>query len=363
MSYLDAFHWEAGEEHSAWLNILGSNQPVSDGPSVTGTIGGAYSKRIVFDGSDNFEAQNVDIYTRAASTTPMLIGMAMQIDDLSLFDEMSFYLQVDGTSSDGYIGWTIESNGGITIRVGTSDGASFDNGASVGAAPAGTFVEGIRNYISLRVVADPSSGEIQLAVNNTTHLDLTGINTWDAPPGSPATSWGWGAYLSSAAGASSEPLIIDDHVLADDMAAPFTPKIHAALVPTGVTADNDGTVFGGAGDAALATDEIPGTSADGFTLDVNGDIQGLSMADFDAGAAGAIAYVQVFGQMGDTAAGSETVRVNVNDGTSETTGTSLGMSADFAVRELTALDEASPSAGGWDDTKLDAMHIELERTA
>ena len=356
MPYVKRLHWEHGEDHPEMSNI-DTPLPISDGVSAADSYSGTYCHHVEFGAGDDWTIYDLDASDRAATATPVLFGCALKLSSLTALDWDIKVLSVVGRgSSTTYINLAIQANGSIAV-IGPATGISSTT-PLLGATAAGVIQPDTWHYISVRVVFDNSVGEVQIHVDGVEVFNQTGIDTWYS--GSIGTLWGWGATFQAATAGTGD-LWLDDIVLAEDMAAPFPPQLHEALVPTGVTASNDGTVFGGAPNAAAATDEIPGTSADGFTLDAVNDLQGLSFPS--RAGSGTITGVQVWGQVGDAAAGSEELVCDLNDGTATESGSAIALGTSFVSRALTALLNDPPSGGSWDDTKLDALTVEFERTA
>lgn len=362
MPILDEIHFEAGEEDPLFMSSGESNPPVSDAVSATDAIDGGYSKRIVFGSGDNWGHVRGGAYNRAATLDPMLWGFWVWCDAWADLDEASFWLSVPTSSQTAEIGFSVNVfSGVITARCGNSTGASFNANASLGASGGGNFPDSTPVFVSIRVIlGDGTDGEFVVDVNGTNVLNLVGIDT-NRVIGTPnQTGWGPNVYLSSRSG-GTPVFIFDNLIFGQAEASPIRPRRFEVLLPNGVTADNDGTIIGAelTADAALA--KIPASAADGITLDLVNDIQGLTFPSRVG--TGTIRTVRGWGAVGDSASGSEQLRANLNDGTTEDTGDNLVLTSAFDAQPLTEIFEVTPTGGAWDDTALDSTHLELERTA
>ena len=364
MTELAAYHFETGENHAVFAN-LDSSPPALEEVTSTGAIGGNFSKHLSFNSSDYYHVSPGFVYNRAAATTAMLMAFAVQFEDLPSMRYMQFSLASDRASGSYYpvLWFSIGTNGAISCYRACQSAfpsTTYTFFELLGTTDPGVITAGARHFISARGIIDDTVGEVQLEVDGAVVLSVAG-DTRHNSAGPADTGWGWSIYFGSISGVSGVEVWLDDFVIAEDEAAATRPRQHAALVPDGVTADNAGTVFGGAADAAAATDEIPGTSADGFTLDAVG-IQGLTFGAFPVSGA-TIHSVQAFGQVGDSAAGAETVVARLGDGTTETADKAIPVSASFVAQPLTDLLDQAPSGGDWTETLVNASYVEIERTS
>lgn len=199
-----------------------------------------------------------------------------------------------------------------------------------------------------------------MRVNGATVVSASGLDTNHT--GSVGTSWGWQLLFSSVPSGlvGTVDLRMSNLTFAQDgTLADLKPQRYKAYVPDGVTAANDGVIFGGAPTKQAALGEIPGTSADGINLNSSGHSQGLT---YPTPSETNIRTVHAMGQVGDSAAGSEQFRCDIGDGVGTDTGPTLGATASFAGRRLSNFVHTPPGAASWDAAAAD-LTATLVRTA
>lgn len=357
MPYVDRLHWEHGEQHPEFVN-LDSSPPIVDEVTAADAYSGGYCQHWQFGASDDVLISSSS-YTKTGAADAVLLGAAIKISDLTQFDYIyPLIFAHTTTSGTTHVGIRINPDGSVAIGRPSTNLSGALLASSFVASPSGVIQPGTWHYVSARLVVDNSAGECQVRVDGAEVAAVSGVDT--NASGTLTTAWGFAMILETGTGNSGD-IWVDDMVAAQDMAEPFKPQMHEALSPNGVTASNDGTVFGGAADAAAATDEIPGTATDGFTLDAVNDLQGLSFPSRTQ--AGTITGVQVWGQVGDQAAGSEELTCNVDDGTAVEAGAPVPLNSAFASQRLSALLNEPPSGSSWSDVLFDALTVEFERTA
>jgi hypothetical protein len=358
---IDAFHWEAGEDHAEWTN-LDATLPTTDEVTNVGADDGTFCKHLVFGSSHDFEASWFEKYDRATVGTAVLFQVTLRIDDLTDLDSNVYmvHCQRDTGGDGGLAGIKINANGSIDAMVFSSQSIQqvAGSGTVLASSAAGVVGNDAKTVVTCRVVFDNSAGEIQVKVGQGEVLTVTGEDTYRGP-GNPGTVWGFGLFLSSVTFGSVDARFSQCTIAEDGDLADFAPKHYQGYASDGVTTDNDGTIFGGEATADAALGAIPAVDTDGITLDNVNDAQGLT---FPTPTETGIDTVQLWGAVGDDAAGSEVLRVDLADGTATETGSAIPLSADFGAVALTELLTSPPGAASWDAAKAD-LEGTLVRTA
>lgn len=365
MPIVEAFTWETGAEPGI-SNVLTSGQPVSVSVETAAPLSGFGSYRVEFGSNDRYQRLSSASLPRDSVADYIGIMTRFKISHVPSMSDTAIYLRAttDGSSNVSLVGVAVEPDGSLRFLEGNSDGSSFQSNAELGATPAGLVQSGQEHCLSF--VALPNgfgpNGRLIVALDNEIVFDFTGDIGTAFLNGSEIPEWGWGFYLNSFSGISPNAVVhLDDIVAYYGESSPLAPMRFVGLVPDGVTADNDGTVFGGAANAAAATDERPATAADGFTLDTVGAAQGLTFADLPGGL-GEIRCVTLYGSVGDAAAGTETITAELSDGTNTDVSGTLGVNS-FASRQLTDIEELDPSGNPWTAATVNALTATVRRTA
>lgn len=361
-TWVNEWHWEGGQEHPDWVNSI-SSPPVVDEVSSTTPIGGDFMKRLVFAGNDNYGVTILapDALT-ASSDTVCLIGQ-FRIAGLSEFDDIAFSTVNVGGFGTGHLGFFVNGSGGGGLGAATSlstvDGALLAGGVFSN----GTIQDGVTHRFCLIGSHQTSGGSASLWIDGALVASVSGLDTW-GPSSSPGNNYGMSCYFSTATSITGSPEVWIDNITLGREFTTYQEVIvyEAALLPTGVTADDDGIEFGGAATAHEALDDLNNVSGDGITLGTVGHIQGLTYPS--RAATGTIKNVRLWGIVGDSADGSEQLVTRLGDTTTETANFGpVALNSGFALQRLSDLLDAPPSGGTWDDTDLDAIYSEMERTA
>lgn len=349
LTIVGARHWETGEDHTDFVNISGI-PPGTDEVTTSGTDDGTYCKRYVFASNKDVRIENNASFTRGSINHAMLAQWTLKVSNVSDFDALALGLMP--TTSTGVFPISVRFNvsgGGEVYRHNIANNLNNTSGTVLGTFPNGSLQSGVKQVVTLRCVHHASTGEIQVKINETIVLNLSGINTVNS--GTVQTGWGWGIFLSSQNGAvagDGNVRISNMTFASDGTITDLKPQKYKAYVPDGTVAPNQGVIFGGAPTVQAALDEIPATSADGINLNTAGHGQGLT---WPTPSESNINTVAVWGAVGDPAAGSEQIRCDVFDGVATNTGTAFGLSASFAARRLSNLVHTPPGAASWDVAK------------
>lgn len=344
-------NFETGEPLGNWTNTAGSPPPTDD---VTNAVRytGNYSKRYIIDSSDGVAVLNRDLWDRSAAGAWYGCCFAARVDDLT-----NTILRIDlisETSTDpAYMTIETQSDGSVDLIRSTGPGTTTATNASTatGLITAGTW----HRYSLTMTCADPG-GRLIFEIDGVERVNFTGDTL--AGSGTPAVGWGWGLRIAAFAGASLDPIYIDDFDLYDEETSPLDVLAHMAVPPTAVTADNDGTIYGGAANAAEAVDDNPPDGADGFTLDAVNDRQGLTTWEVPAGLT--IEGVQIVAAVGDQANGSGEFTAEADDGTTVETSATFPVSSDFTSREMLYM-ENDPSGGAWSVSSAAALDVVFDK--
>lgn len=353
MAYRAAYHFEHGEDHPGLTNTA-TFPPATDEVTTVGAIGGAYSRHLDFASNDTFVVSLLSGFTSDTAADSMCVAMAVKIDDPVELTYLQLAVERKESVSDSAVGAVVYPDGSIQIRRYSSPGSSLNSsGTLLASAPAGTFTFGVRQFLSLRVLVDNSAGEVQLEVNGVEVVNETGIDTRH---GSNTELAQWGTYLLI--DADDGDVYLDDWVIADNLASPIPNMVHEALVPDGVTADNDGTPTGAATNWE-ACDETPQDGGTTYSTIPVGK-QGFTFTDRTE--TGDPVYVQHMAAIGDPAVGSEVVNGFVSDGT-EVDGSQISLSTDFTSKPVSDILETPPSGGSWDTTAINGLTAGVERAS
>lgn len=355
MPWFDAYTLEGGALQGFFDNGAGSD-PSTIEVEAGGMAGSPFNVHWGFSANDNHGRLTSASFTRAAAGTAILAHGRTIIDDLANLDERSIYFRAEGSTTPGYVGFTIEGNGAITPRSGFNGGNTFDANPALGAASAaGLIQDGVEfSWVMRVVVGNGTAGEIQIAVDNAEIVNVTGVDTMGGS-GTILTTWDLNWYFSTTPTLTTD-IRMAVIVLGRDMAldaASRVPQVAYSGAPNGVTGDNDGSPSGAASNWE-AVNEAPSDGGTTYTTVTTPGKQGFTFANLP-GNAQPPNLAWLHGVIGDPDAGSQTVVGWLDDGTTEDVSPAIPISPSFTAKDLTSKLALTPSGGAWSKAAFDGL--------
>lgn len=239
LAILGARHFEHGETHTDLVNLATSTPPVTDEISTVSPDDGVYCKRYVFSNNDDVRYESGLVFTRGSISQSMLVQATLKISDLTQFDNVRVGIFGDSASGVFPVAAHFDASGGGSVIRLSSASFTSGSGATLATIPAGSFVSGIKNVVTFRMIQHDTTGEVQVRVNGATVAAATGVDTNQGT--TVQVGWGWGLWISSnATGVGSPEARVSNLTFAQDGAlADLKPQKYKAYVPDGVTAAKD----------------------------------------------------------------------------------------------------------------------------
>lgn len=350
--------WEYHTGFESQLVPLGWD-PVGSTPSIetdSPNSGGAYLRQTYgrfddpqWDSSQLFQRPG----TASSDANSATLGMAMRINDLAATEAIVGALYFTGTNQTAYIGWSIESDGSISVRAGRS---TTIGDIILGTSGPGVIAEGEWYDIEIRCLPDNAAGFYELAVNGSTLLSGTGVDTNPLTIGSLSTGVGWSIDINRVTSGGDDTCDFDDFRIGGGFTGLQGVKVHELLTPASTT-ENDGVVTGAA-TAHEATDEVPGSDTDFVTLSGDGDrlLMGLS----NRTETGDVDSVQAT-LTASAVSGSPVAFPIFEEGGTETDGDQLVLTGASNTSYSSALSTNPRTGLAWTSADINALEIGVRR--
>jgi hypothetical protein len=295
-------------------------------------------------GATAFQNLSTAIVTVPNSPGPYFYGTRYVPTETLVFGQLFAFLDASGNPQVTFV---TNLNGTISAYRGSFSGTLLGTSST-----SVEIIENVWQYLEFGCTCDPTNGTVDIRINGTSVLHLTGVNTQGSSTttigacknfGGNVTNFVQDSYICDGTGTYNNNFLGDVHVSAY---APVSNGIYTQYTPNGAASLYECV------NAATPTDSTV------FASDSNpGDKMSVNLAPTSV--AGTIAGVIVVGRMEKTDSGTRTAKLLALNGGTEVDGSSIALGTSYAY--FTEVLETDPATGvPWVNAGFNAAQIGVE---